>query len=233
MNSKTDLFLDKYRQLELLVATTYHLRNSESPVVYLTRRPEFRDITGELEYCREVRNLLSHNPKVGDCYAVEPGDGMIALLDRVLEQVRHPRQAKHIWVPRERVYCCTLKDRVRPAMQRMQEKCYTHVPIVRNGTVTGVFSENTLLMYLLDHDTVQINDQLHFSELADYLPLNRHRAETFRFVRPDTPVTVIEDLFAEAAKKQERIGMIFVTGSGNANGRLLGIISPQDAAAID
>ena len=91
MNSKTDLFLDKYRQLELLVATTYHLRNSESPVVYLTRRPEFRDITGELEYCREVRNLLSHNPKVGDCYAVEPGDGMIALLDRVLEQVRHPR----------------------------------------------------------------------------------------------------------------------------------------------
>ncbi len=233
MNSKTDLFLDKYRQLESLVSTTYNLRNSESPVVYLTRRPECRDIRSELEYCREVRNLLSHNPKVGERYAVEPSDAMIALLDRVLEQVRHPRQARHIWVPREQVFCCTLKDHVRPAMRRMNDQCYTHVPIVRNGAVAGVFSENTLLAYLLDHDTVHMDDRMRFSELAEYLPLTRHRAESFRFVRPDTPVAVIEDLFAEAAKKQERIGMIFVTGSGSTNGRLLGIISPQDVAAID
>ncbi len=233
MNSKTEHFLDLYRQLEVAVAATYDLRNSESPVVFLMRRPEFRELRSELEYCKDVRNLLSHNPKVGERYAVEPSDEMLALMDRVLERVRHPRQARHIWVARERVYCCTMKDFVRPAMQKMHERCYTHVPILKNGTVIGVFSENTLLSCLLAQEPVRIDERTRFSDVAAYLPLAQHRAEVFRFVAPSAPVAAIEELFAEASKKQERIGMIFVTTGGKPSGRLLGIISPQDAAAID
>ena len=116
MNSKTELFLDKYKKLEAVVSARYNLSNSDSAVVFLERRAEYRTIKSELAYCREVRNLLTHNPKVGERYAVEPSDEMIALLDKVLERVKNPRKAKHIWVPKSRVLCRTLKDPVRPAM---------------------------------------------------------------------------------------------------------------------
>jgi predicted transcriptional regulator len=196
------------------------------------RRPEFRELRDKLDYCKDVRNLLSHNPKVGERYAVEPSDDMVSMLAQVLERVRHPRQARHIWVPRAQVCCATLKDFVHPMLQKMYEQRYTHVPILRNGAVMGVFSENTLLTMLLT-DAPPINEQTRFSDLSAYLPVARHRAEVFRFAAPSAPVCEIEALFVEAARKQERIGMIFVTTGGNPAGRLLGIISPQDAAAID
>lgn len=64
MNKKTDLFLDKYKELEAIIAVEYQLSNSESSVSYILRKPEFRSIKFELDYCREVRNLLSHMPQV-------------------------------------------------------------------------------------------------------------------------------------------------------------------------
>jgi Asp-tRNA(Asn)/Glu-tRNA(Gln) amidotransferase B subunit len=81
MNARTDLFLDKYRELEVLVATVYNLPPSASAVVYLLQRKEFRGVKSDLELCKDVRNLLSHNPKINGRYAVEPSEELIALLD--------------------------------------------------------------------------------------------------------------------------------------------------------
>lgn len=233
MNHKTDLFLDEYKKLEAIVSARYNLRDSESAVGFLERRPEYRAIKSELEYCREVRNLLTHNPKVRNQYAVEPSDEMIALLERIIEHVRNPQKAKHICVPGDKVYCRTMEDDVRPAMVKMNEQMYTHVPILKDGVVVGVFSENTLLSYLLDDETVSIDNHVKFSDIEKYLPLDRHRAESFRFVGQETPVTEIEDIFADADKKSDRIGLIFVTSNGRKTGKLLGIISVWDVAGID
>lgn len=233
MNSKTDLFLDKYKELEAIVSARYNLSNAESAVGFLERRPEYWTIKSELTYCREVRNLLTHNPKVGDRYAVEPSDEMIALLERTIQYVRNPQKAKHIWVPREKVSWRTMEDYVRPAMVEMNERVYTHIPILRDGVVVGVFSENTLLSYLIDDEIVSIDNHVKFSDIAKYLPLDRHRAESFRFVGKETLTSEIEDIFADAVKRQERIGLLFVTNSGKKTEKLLGIISAWDAAAID
>ena len=214
MNSKTELFLDKYKKLEAIVAAQYNLANSESAVSFLERRAEYRVIKSELAYCREVRNLLTHNPKVRNRYAVEPSDEMIALLDQTIERINNPQKAKHIWVPKEKVSCRTMEDYVRSAMVEMNEHVYTHIPIMRDGIVVGVFSENTLLSYLIDDEIVSIDDDVKFSDIGKYLPLDQHRAESFRFVGQETLVSEIEDIFADAVKKSDRIGLIFVTNSG-------------------
>lgn len=233
MNRKTELFLDQYRTLEAAVSARYDLRNSDSAVGFLERRSEYRNIKSELSYCREVRNLLTHNPKVDQRYAVEPTDEMIALLDRVIERVQNPQKARHIWVPIDQVVCRTMADPVRPAMAEMQEKLYSHIPILHNGTVVGVFSENTLLSFLLDDSNCRIGPQVTFAELGKYLPLDRHRAESFRFVGRETTVSEIEDLFSEAEKQSDRIGLIFVTHSGKKTEKLQGIISAWEVAGID
>ena len=233
MNSKTELFLDKYKELEAIVSARFDLGKFDSPVSFLEQRPEYRAIKSELSYCREVRNLLTHNPKIGNRYAVEPSDEMIALLDRTIAHVDDPQKAKHIWVPRQRVVCRTMDDYVRPAMEEMNAKLFTHIPIMENGVVIGAFSENTVLNYLLDDGIISIDGNVKFSDLAKYLPLDQHRAETFRFISQETLVSEIEDIFAEATKHSDRIGLIFVTNSGRKTEKLMGIISAWDMAGID
>lgn len=233
MNRKTDIFLNKYKELESLVSAEYDLRNSESAVAFLMRRQEYRAVKEELEYCREVRNLLTHNPKINDTYAVEPSDAMIQLLDRIISRVRNPKRAKHIWIPRGQTACRTMNDHIRPALIEMNDKAYSHIPILHDDVVDGVFSENTLLCCFLDHETISIDSTAKFRDIAQYLPLNRHRSETFCFVGKDMLACEIEDIFTEADRKGERIGLIFVTENGDPNEKLLGIISVWDLVGLD
>lgn len=233
MNKKTDDFLNQYRALENLIALEYNLQDTDSAVSFLLRKPEFRDIREELDYCREVRNLLSHNPKVDQRYLVEPSEEMIRLLERTLNRIRNPLRARDVWVPKERVVCKTMEDLVRPTMVEMAQHSYTHIPIVKGGAVTGVFSENTLLSCLLDDDLAGIHNDLKFCDIAKYLSLDQDRAETYRFVGRNTLASEIEGIFANATKKNSRIGLLFVTDNGRPNGKLLGIISPWDMAGVD
>ena len=57
----TELFLDKYKELENAAINEFKLPPDGSAVAKLEKRSEFKDIRFELNYCREVRNLLQHN----------------------------------------------------------------------------------------------------------------------------------------------------------------------------
>lgn len=230
---RADEFLNQYRELEALISLKYNLSNSESAIGFLLRRPEHQSVKAELDYCREVRNLLTHNPKVDQQYPVEPSEEMIALLNRTIERIKNPKRAKHILIPRGSVSCRTMNDRVYPAMVEMRDRFFTHIPILRNNVVVGVFSENVLLNYLIDQKTIQMDNRMRFSDIADYLPIDKHKAEEFRFISQNTLLTDIEDIFSESQKNAQRIGLLFVTNSGKPTERLLGIISAWDVAAAD
>ena len=72
--TNAEIFLDHYKDLEYIIREKYKLENWESTIHYLTGKREFKKIVNELQYCREVRNLLSHKPKLNDRYSVEPSD---------------------------------------------------------------------------------------------------------------------------------------------------------------
>lgn len=232
MNSKTDLFLDTYRRLEAAVREAYHLSESQSAVKYLAERPEFKAMRSDLDVCREVRNLLSHNPKLNDHYAVEPSGELVTLLNRALRQVQNPLRAGKIAVPREKILCRTMEDLILPAMREMSEHVYSRIPILKKGAVCGVFSENTLLRYLIDQETVHISDTARFRDIADYLPLTANRSESYRFVSRSMPAAQVADLFETALNRSDRIGMVFVTQNGRATEKLLGILTAWDVVGI-
>lgn len=233
MNEKCELFLDKYRQLEALIALEYHLSSTESPIAFLMRRPEQQAIRSELDYCREVRNLLSHNPKVEGSFLVEPSDAMLELLEGLLQRIRSPKRARDIWVPRERVVCRTMNDYVLPALREMSSRGHSHIPILRNGVVVGVFSENTLLKLLIDGESHAIGPKLRFRDIEGYLPLQPGRSERYPIVSQNMPVEKLSALFARTPKESRRIGLVFITARGHANEKLLGILSAWDMAGID
>lgn len=230
MGKNSDVFLEKYKELEDFIRGEYGLKNEESAIAFLLKRPEYRSIRDELDYCREVRNLLQHKPKIRDNYVVEASDAMISLLEGTLNRIKNPPKARRIMIPRQQILCKAMNDLVLPTMREMDEKVYTHIPILENEVVCGVFSENTVLSYLVD-EQIGFDETTTFSEIADYLPLDKHRAETFRFVHLDEFISNISDEFDRAVHNQDRIGMVFVTANGKKSEKLLGILTAWDIAA--
>ena len=232
MSSQTDLFLEEYKRLEYIAVERYGFPADGSAVLRLEQRREFRTLRAELDYCREVRNLLQHKPKLDGFYAVEPSEQMVQLLRDTIEIVENPPKARTIAIPREKVYFRTEDDFVCPAMREMLNKSYTDVPIMNNGVVTGVFSENTLLSYLVDEELPMIEDTTTFADLRKYVPLENHQSEAFAFVSVNATVADVQALFEENRSDQKRLGMVFLTENGKPQEKLLGIITAWDLAGV-
>jgi CBS domain-containing protein len=230
---KADLFLNEYRKLEEIAVQKYGYLTDGSAVRHLSDRPEFRNIKAELDYCREVRNILAHRSRVGNDYAVEPSDKMMELLERTVSKIMYPPRAYDVAIPKSKIVCKTLDDFVRPTMMEMEKHTYTHIPILENGIVRGVFSENTLLSYLVDDGIVDIDDSLKFSDISKYLPIENHSAESFRFIPKDALLYDVKTLFEETLKNSDRIGMVFLTQNGKQAESVIGILTAWDVAAVE
>ena len=233
MSTNTERFLDEYKRLEEVAIKQYHFPADGTAIAKLEQEPAFRNIKAELSYCREVRNLLQHKPKIQGSYAVEPSDDMIKMLSETVQKVNNPPRARNVAIPLHMILSKGMEDLVLPTMREMMEKMYTHVPIMKNGSVIGVFSENTIFSYLATEGIVEIEENMKFSELEEYLPIEKHISESFRFIKQDMLLANVKEIFEEAHKKQDRIGLIFTTQTGRKTEKLLGIITAWDVAGRD
>ncbi len=226
--SRVDKFLDLYKEIEIQAVAQYGCKDDGTAVKQLEKMREFRDIKQDLAYCRHVRNVLSHNPKLKGDYPVEPSEAMISLLETVLKRVMHSLRAEDVMIKREKLLCCSINDRLHPIVEKMVLNMFTHVPILNNGIVSGVFSESTLLSYLLEEEIIEIDDEMTFSQLKKYIPLDKHSSEKFLFVSRRALKSDIDQKFEDSTKKGDRIGLVFVTESGGNQEKLLGIITAWD-----
>ena len=94
--TKTETFIELYKQLEELAVSRYGYPPDGRAVYQLERRTEFRSLKEELNYCREVRNLLQHRPRIGESFPVEPSGAMLELLRTVIAKVEDPPRAGDI-----------------------------------------------------------------------------------------------------------------------------------------
>ncbi|MDO4206288.1 MAG: CBS domain-containing protein [Lachnospiraceae bacterium] len=228
--TKTDQFLDLYKKLENTANTHYHIRGSGSAIAKLQRRQEFSNIHQELDYIRDVRNLLTHRPRIGEFYAVEPTDAMLSLLEKLIDRLEHPLSAIRIAVPLEEVLSASLDSPVLDSLEKMYKRAFSHMPILEDGKVAGVFSGSSLMNCVL-YKHIMFSGDLKFRDIKDTFTFDQHPSETFRFVSRDTLVSDISDMFDETLQQEERIGMIFVTENGKSDEELLGIITAWDVAA--
>ena len=228
--NKTETFIELYKELEELAVNRYGYPADGRAVYQLQRRPEFKKLREELDYCREVRNLLQHRKRLGDSFPVEPSGAMLDLLRTVIARVEAPPRAKDIQVPFSQVLWKTLEDRVRPTMLEMERRGFSHIPILDRGAVTGVFSENTVFTCLLDGEITGIGEELCFADLRSWLPPEKHRSESFRFIREDKLVFEISEMIDQAQDRHDRIGLFFTTANGRSAEPIRGILTAWDVA---
>lgn len=228
---RTEIFLDKYRQLENVIKTEFNLGKNDSAMNYLIRQKPFREYENELDLCRETRNLLSHNPKLNGSYAVEPSESLIMFIDRIIDKIENPLRAKDVMVPKNALCYRHMNASVREAMIALRENSYKYIPILEEGMLAGIFGAKTMLDILIDKDIQGIDDGMTFADVRKFLSLENIDRGEIRFVSQDVLVSDIGKMYRKSSEHKERINLLFVTANGKITERILGIITPWEIAA--
>jgi CBS domain-containing protein len=185
----------------------------------------------ELRAVAQLRNSLVHNPMpmLGDPIAV-PQPQLVERYADIIRAIQQPVTAMSVAVPVQQLYTATLATELGEVIQTMDKNTYTHVPIIEDGQLIGIFSENTLLSYLAESGDAIITKDMKLSEFKSFLPLDAHHGEKFCFVSRKASLSEVYQLFNKAIKVRQRIGLVFITQSGLASQKPLGIITAWDLA---
>ena len=227
----TTEFLELYKRLESAIRDKYDVPQGIGAVSWLIRNEQgFGGVRDELNYCREVRNLLQHNERVRGDYAVIPSVGMMQTIKSTIDRVEGIPRAIDLCVRTSDIYSASLTDPMLPAMKAMCSKAFSHLPILEDGRVIGVFSAKSLLSHIIEDGVTKLDETMTFEQVASLLPLNRHGSETFAFVPQDMLATSVAELFRQARRQSKRLGVVFVTAHGKQRERLLGMLTAWDMA---
>lgn len=229
--TNADIFIDKYKQLEEVVRSTYHLRDSDSISFYLSGQVKYQRFKDDIKYCQDVRNLLNHKKKLNNSFAVEPNQQMIDFIDNLIERIKKRAKCNDIQIKIDDVFWKSVDGNVKDTMIAMRKNLYTHIPILDNGIVIGVFDENSIFNYLAEEEIVAIDDGLKFEDIRKYLSLDGREMEDFLFFNANNYVEELENEIEKSFKRGKRIGIAFLTQNGKPNEELQGIITPWDIIA--
>lgn len=235
MNQTADRFLDLYREMESEIRERYFQDGDNGHEGVLSRAlrevPDIQQFRDELNTCREVRNYLSHNRKIDGEYAVFPSPQLIEILENTLQAIKNPPTVMQIAVGRDQMLQAKFSDRALWLLRQMHRRGFSHVPVMHEGRLAGVFSESSVAAYLCDAACGQIADTAQIRDFADYIGFARHTNETFAFVGADTSLPTVEEIYRRAFARHKRLSLIFITEHGQQDERLIGLITPYDVLA--
>lgn len=190
----------------------------------------FKSKEKEINIIRIIRNINSHNWGGGYKYVVYPSPEINNRLEKIINEIKKPPMIydSSICIKRKNIYCKNLDDCIYETIKVMSEKMYTHIPILENEKLIGIFSENTLLDVVKDESGIVIDEKTKFSDIKDYLKIENHSMEEFIFVSRKKDIYDIEEIFKNYFSKNKRIGCVFVTDNGKSTETILGMLTAWD-----
>ncbi|MBR1758163.1 MAG: CBS domain-containing protein [Lachnospiraceae bacterium] len=222
-------FLNLYKELEEDLDRYFEAkgRRSQSPIYDYMNSKEGQVYKETLDVCREIRNLLSHHADVDGQSVVEPAAGLLEDLKEVINYVNHPPLAIDASTMVDRLLITDETRNVYDLMQIMDKRGFSHIPVVKSGRVTGVFSVSTIFAWQLANPEETLDMTKTVGDLVPYLSFSKHRIEQFGFAGRD--LTVLEAREAlEKKQRGKRVSAIFLTDNGEESGKLLAMVTPYD-----
>lgn len=226
---RTEEFLDLYKQLEEALEEKYHgeKRHSQSVVMEFIRDDESEPVRDKIDTCRELRNLLTHKANMGGEPIFVPSQPVVDSLRNALEFVRRPPLAIDFATKGDKLMKADLNQRVLRLMQSMDENGYSHIPVMQNGELFGVFSMGTVFLYQLRTGGMAITAKTTLADMKKYLDV-RGRMENYEFVPCTETYASVRQKFEKIRGKNKRISAVFITETGHPGERLLGMLTPWD-----
>lgn len=192
----------------------------------------FKKYERDLKAFGNLRNAIVHNPEQKNADPIaEPHEYVIKKYLYIVNLVKNPPTAYgSVAIKVDKLYTTTLEASAVAVMKEMTKHTYTHVPVIDNNSVIGVFSESTLLNYFADKGEVLLEKDVRIEEFIDYIPFDKHKSEYFDFISKKTLLTEVEAMFQGELEENRRLGVIFITEDGKPSQKILGIITAWDMA---
>lgn len=223
----SELFIEKYKHLEKAAINAFGFETDGRAIYNLERMPRFRNDRNLISYCRDVRNLLQHNPKIDGKGAVQPSESILSFLDDLINRIENPAMCRDSALKIGKLYYKTPKDTVYPTLEVMDKRGFSHVPILSGGKVVGVLSKNVVFAMIMDGITLDKMEQMAFEDIKGYTSIEKSRgSEVYVFIKENTLIDEAEEMCEAYYKNRYKIGLFFMTENGKPDGKLIGAITP-------
>jgi predicted transcriptional regulator len=232
----SDKFVNIYNELDKwmrnIIGVGYEMSHTDLIRRIAGKDKTIRKYEEYLKSFANLRNAIVHNPKVNVFESIaEPHDSKVRLYESIKNTVLHPPLAiDTIAVKSNEIKTTNSNQRALDVMRMMKEKTYTHIPVIEDGVLIGVFSENTILSYMVKNEDILIERDATISEFIDFIPIDKHESEYFKFVSKNTLVIDIEEIFERELEVKRRLGVIFITENGKSGEKILGLVTAWDIA---
>ena len=192
--------------------------------------PLFERVQYELHSFAKLRNAIIHTHMLNAAPIATPNEEAVAEYEKMVAGLLHPPPAWSIAIALSDIFTTEWTERVRDVVAVMNEHVYTHVPILRDGAVVGVFSEHTFFSSLAAHARLEITDETRFEEFREFLAPDRHASEFFVFLSETATLVDLLICFRKNFDEKKRLAAVFITEDGSETGRLRGLVTAWDIA---
>ena len=189
---------------------------------------ESEPVRQQLNICREIRNLLTHNADEEGGAVVEPSKAVLDSLYEIIDYVQTPQPALSYATPAEQVLCTRYGEPVLDLMRNMQKHGFSHVPVLHKGSIAGVFSVSSVFAYLLKKGPGALNEQTRVTDFGSLLSLERTEGERFLILPRSATYLDVREQFERGSARNSRLVAVFITEDGSVSQPLLGMLTPWD-----
>ena len=227
---RSEQFLKLFRMLEGLLEKRYAGKrtSSGSVVMEYLRDADSVPCRAELDMCREIRNLLSHNADGEGEPVVEPSEGVLQTLRGIVAYVQRPRLARDYGTPRDNIVFAHPNDSALDLMRRMLRMGYSHVPVRDRTGLLGVFSAQSLMRYAGQVGLDCLDDDLRVGDLKRALDFDDGHRERYLFFDKDATLTAVRAAFEPSREHRGRPAVAFITEDGTRQTHVLAMLTPSD-----
>ena len=227
---RSEQFLRLYRKLEGLLEKRYSGKKVSSSVVmeYL-HDPDSAPCRADLDMCRDIRNLLTHNDDEDGQPVVEPSEGVVELLGDIVDYVQRPRLAVDYGTSGEKIMFAHPNDLALDVMRHMLRMGYSHVPVRDKTGLVGVFSAGALMSYVGERGFEALKDDLRIGDLKKELSVDNEHTDRYLFFDSKTTLTTVRMAFEKPQERNRRLAVAFITEDGGQHSQVLAMLTPWDA----
>ena len=228
---RSEQFLKLFRVLEGLLEKRYSGKRISTPSVVMEylHDPDSAPCREDLDMCREIRNLLAHNGDTDGEPVIEPSEGVLALLDGIVDYVQRPRLAVDYGTPGDKILFAHPNDSALDVMRHMMRMGYSHVPVRDKTGLVGVFSAGALMSFVGDKGFEGLKDDLRIGDLKQALSVDNERTDDYLFFDPTITMTAVRKAFEKRQERNRRLAVVFITEDGGQHSQVLAMLTPWDA----
>lgn len=227
-NERVDEFLDLYKKLEKVLKVYYNNDSGryENVVARFEHSRASGNMKAELTSIREIRNLLQHNPKINGKYVIQPSPEIINALREMIDMIENPKRAIDFGVKYDQIYKATLTSSLLKVINVMKERGFSHIPIIENNKLYGVLSAYSVFEFVTEQGMQILTEETKVRDMKSYLPISRHRNESYLFMPKDATFTDADEAFEKRDSKGRRLVAIFITEHGKPDEPILAMLTP-------